>query len=47
MQISDVVFSFLRNTSEDEALVWHRHITAVIIIMHDVCNNTAALVAWH
>ena len=47
MQISDVLFSFLRNTSEDEAFARHHHIAAAITIMHDICSNTAALVAWH
>ena len=47
MQISDVLFSFLRNISEDEALDRHQNIINAISIMHGVCSNTASLTAWH
>jgi hypothetical protein len=47
MQISDVLFSFLRNISEDGALDRHRNITSAITIMHDVCGNIATLAAWN
>ena len=45
MQISDVLFSFLRNISEDEALDRHQNIINAISIMHGVCSNTASLTA--
>ena len=47
LQISDVLFSFLRNSSEDEALDRHQHISSAITIMHDICANTAVLGAWN
>ena len=47
LQISDVLFSFLRNSSEDEALDRHQHISSAITIRHDICANTAVLGAWN
>jgi hypothetical protein len=47
MQISDVLFSFLRGITEEEAFDRHQSILCAVSLMHEVCGNIAVLGKWN
>lgn len=47
MQISDVLFSFLRSSTEGDARTRHKDIIEGVAIMLDICCHVQQLAAWN
>ena len=47
MQISDVLFSFLRSSTEGDARTRHKDIIEGVAIMLDICGHVQQLAAWN